>query len=315
MNKTLKTVLKLCVAVVLLGYILWTNDLSAVAEHFFAIPLTIWVFVLVLQASNVFISAIRLSLFVENHKLRTLLYVRLVSNAYSVILPGQMAAEGVRIYMLGNKEKKYSQAGVAVVLDKIISVLMLFVFGLVGMITTRSLGIGTAAVFVVGIVVLFLFIFLLEFSFFYCKINNLLRFFCKSGGKIGKIFSFAVTLLENWKSYTKDRVRLLKNSLYALLFHLTLSLSGTLMTYGIGGGFYLLDWLWIHAVFTFALILPISIGGMGVREGSLIALLGIIGVVPEQALAVSFSFLTLKLAQALVGVGLMIGAEVFKKER
>jgi len=92
-----------------------------------------------------------------------------------------------------------------------------------------------------------------------------------------------------------------------LVFQLLCVVIGVLFTFGVGAGFYFVDWLWIHAIIAIALILPITLGGMGVREAGMIGFLGLVGVSSEQALAVSFGFLTLYLVQAIVGVGLEAG--------
>ena len=51
------------------------------------------------------------------------------------------------------------------------------------------------------------------------------------------------------------------------------------------------DWCWIVAILSLALFLPISIGGIGVREASLVGTLGLFGVTTERALAFSFTLL------------------------
>ena len=46
-------------------------------------------------------------------------------------------------------------------------------------------------------------------------------------------------------------------------------------------------------------VLPISMAGWGVREGTMVALFGLIGVAPEQAMSVSIAFGVLMLLTAL----------------
>jgi len=108
---------------------------------------------------------------------------------------------------------------------------------------------------------------------------------------------------------------LFKNFILCLLFQLPISLNGALFTNDVGVGFFFFDWLWIHAVLTLALMLPLSLGGMGIREFGLIGLLGLIGIGSEQALAVSFGFLTLQIIQALTGLGTIFVVSLQKAKK
>lgn len=63
---------------------------------------------------------------------------------------------------------------------------------------------------------------------------------------------------------------------------------------------------WIHAFLTVALLVPISFAGLGVREGSLVVLLGVYGVAGPSALALSFVLLLRDLLRGAVG-GLIEG--------
>jgi len=55
-------------------------------------------------------------------------------------------------------------------------------------------------------------------------------------------------------------------------------------------------------------LLPISVGGWGVREGSLIAAFALVGVPPEVALAASITFGIILLASSLPGGIVLINA-------
>ena len=61
------------------------------------------------------------------------------------------------------------------------------------------------------------------------------------------------------------------------------------------------DWCWIQGVLSLALLLPLTFAGLGIREGTLISILGILGVAPEKALALSFSILGLQIILASIG--------------
>jgi len=297
-----------------MGYVIITNDLRMAFVYFSQIPLVVWLVVFLLTCVAVSIGVVRTKLFLVNHSFMTLLRVRLISTAYSFILPGQMAAEGVRAYLLGKEDNNYGQSSAAVGLDKLIGVISLLVLGVVGLIVTRSLEwsiVITLTVFLVGLLSVIL---VLNITPVYTKIHGVLAFLSKKTGKIGKGFAFALRIAESWQGYVNNKRLLLKNFAYGLFFQFFVAIICMLLTYGVGAGFYFFDWLWIHAMLTFVLLLPVSLGGMGIREGSLVGLLGFIGVEAEQALAVSFGFLAVQLAQAAAGFGFEIWATLQKRK-
>ena len=61
------------------------------------------------------------------------------------------------------------------------------------------------------------------------------------------------------------------------------------------------DWCWIFAAVSVILLLPISFGGVGIREGGFIMLLALFGVSNESALACSLAFFALQVATSLFG--------------
>jgi len=315
MRKHIKTILKLCITAALLGFVLWFNDLTLVFESFTDIPLVVWIAVFVLQAACVIVSALRLSIFMRDFKFRTLLYVRVVSNAYGFVLPGQLAVEGFRAYLLGREEKEYSKPGAAIIVDKIVGILALLVLGVAGLLLSRNIGWEYAVVFSAVGIVLVMFLFSLSFSFFRDSINKLLGFLARKTGKLGKVFDFLIQVMEYWQFYIKNKRSLVLNFIYGVVYQLLCISISVLFTYGVGAGIHVADWLWIHAVISIALILPITIGGMGIREAGLVGLLGFIGIASEQALAVSFGLMTLLLVQAIVGFGIEFGVTLLRTKK
>lgn len=61
------------------------------------------------------------------------------------------------------------------------------------------------------------------------------------------------------------------------------------------------DWCWVFGIVSIASALPFSIGGIGIREGSLVGSLALLGVAAEKAMAVSIIVFSLLLAAAAIG--------------
>ena len=63
----------------------------------------------------------------------------------------------------------------------------------------------------------------------------------------------------------------------------------------------LVEWLWIFALVATAALLPLSIAGLGIREGAFVAVLGLLQVPSASALALSLTIFATQLATALLG--------------
>jgi hypothetical protein len=61
------------------------------------------------------------------------------------------------------------------------------------------------------------------------------------------------------------------------------------------------DWCWIFGVLSVALFLPFSIAGVGVRDLTLVGLLGLMSVPPDKAMALSFYLLAVNIFIAGIG--------------
>jgi glycosyltransferase 2 family protein len=61
------------------------------------------------------------------------------------------------------------------------------------------------------------------------------------------------------------------------------------------------DWLWVFAVVSLAVLLPLSLGGIGIREGAFVGVLGFLGVAAELALALSLTIFAFQILVASAG--------------
>ena len=304
-KKNLINLLKLCLPACLFVYILLSNDIRMAFEYLSDISTLIWICVLALALLLVFISALRLKVLVSGVSFPTMLYVRLVSYSYGFIFPGVIATEGVRLYMLGKTDGRYSNYSAAIMVDKIIGVMVVLILGTIGLFVMYGMEFFAFIIFLlIGLVCLGLSLFIFKFKFVYKNMHNKLTVLSQKKSWTGNGFGFALRVVDNWMEYTNQKSLLVKNLLLGFAYHLFRVFTGALLAYSVGAGFIFFDWLWIQAFLTIAFMLPLSFGGIGIREGALIGLMGYIGASSEQALAVSFGLLTIQLVLALFGFGL-----------
>lgn len=98
----------------------------------------------------------------------------------------------------------------------------------------------------------------------------------------------------------------------ALLLSLAFQVLSSVGVYALGEGMDLgvglLDMFWVFAAASLVALLPIAFGGLGAREGSLILLLGPLGVSSEQALTLGLLIFGMQLTMALLGGALELKA-------
>ena len=303
--KPIKTLIKLVVAVTLFGYIMWVNDLGSVAESFFHIPAWVWVICAALTVFSVILSSVRLQLCLPEKKLRTLVYVRLVSVSYSFILPGQLATEGIRVYLLVESDRRYSKPSAAIAVDKILSLLAIIILGVLGIVSSGIIFPGLSFLFAICGVLIFSILVLASIGPVNTVVCKMLNRFTGLHKWLDRAIKFCTNTMTYFRDIAKNLKLVTKSFLLAVLFNMMIVSIGVLITLGMGLGTSIIDWFWIHAALSLLLTLPISIGGFGVREGGLIGLMALVGATSEQALAVSFALLTLQLMQAFVGIVLL----------
>ena len=313
-KKWIGAVFKVLVSASLLSYVLLTNDIVRALDYIALITVPFWLIFFSLAFFSLVFLAFRLSIFLPSIKLTTLMYARIVSYAYGFVLPGQIAAEGVRVYLLGKSGGGHSRVGTAVMLEKIISVFSVLMMGVLGVVASGSVGQGAAVFFLVPFAVLALLIFALQMPFLHKKIKMLL---CALSGRPawqGKLFGVLHGVFENWHVFLGEKRLLLICFILGLILHLIFSSVGMLLTYIVGAGFMFYEWLWIQSALTLVLLFPISLGGVGVREGSIIGFLSFVNVAEEQALAVAFGFFLWNILFVIAGFGVEIFAALLRKK-
>ena len=120
-----------------------------------------------------------------------------------------------------------------------------------------------------------------------------------------QINSYRAKYLELVQGYKNLGLSLLAALLFQLLNIFMLSLLGS----SIGIGFAFSTWAWIVAVLSIVLMLPLSIGGIGLREGGLALIFTILGESLEKSLSYALMLYALSLMGALIAyiVDLMTG--------
>lgn len=298
----LKTVLKILVAVVLLSWLLFKSDVKIIFENISALPMKVFLAAVFLDLFYLFIKSFRWRLFLPQYPILKLIAISFIGQFYSVVSVGQFVGEAAKIYILGKGQKESGQIAMSVFIDKITGIIGLIILAILGLFFTPTI-LPKSLVWsfsVVAILCLVL-IFLVRLPFIYCQLLKLFNFQFTKYARLKKIFVWAVSLLESWYVYSKKTKYIFISIVLSIIFQLVLVGVYVILSRGLDIKISFFDWCWILGILSGLLVLPITVAGIGVREVSLVGLLGFFMVAPEKALALSFSVFGIQLIIAFIG--------------
>ncbi|OGU77196.1 MAG: hypothetical protein A2V93_12535 [Ignavibacteria bacterium RBG_16_34_14] len=215
-----------------------------------------------------------------------ILKIHIVSMFYNLFLPGMISGGAVKWFKF-SKHGRRSDAAAVVVFNRVLEILMLIFTGIFysfPILTTKG---------EIKLIIVWSVIFLIIMSSYFLLLNSRsLSFFQE------KILSIPVSqLIKNsivkfLGSMQKFRKLTIKDSsrIFSLLFfyHSLGITSAYLLALSLKINITFFDIAWIRATISILTMLPVSFAGLGIREGSLIFLLGNYGVKADDAIAYSF---------------------------
>ncbi len=300
MNKKLLIfILKLLLAAVLLYVFFSRSNIGEVFSSLRAIPAGVILSVLIADVASFFISAAKWKLLLPEEPYGRLLTTGLAGRFYSFIFPGQIVGESMKAYHLGRRSGGIERAGASVVIDKLTGVTGVFLAATAGFFFTRQhlppvfliLFLSASVVLILGVFSLKLPWLLIPARFF--RLEGWVARFSAYASNTGVIFC-----------------QLILGVLYQLLGAFILFLLGRSLGLGLDPA----DYCWIAGAVSLALLLPLTVGGLGIREGAFIGVLGWLGVEKEKALALSLAFFAVQVFDAAWG-GIFFLKEICAKEK
>ncbi len=217
---------------------------------------------------------------------------------FSLCLPSSIGGDVVKAYRLGDTTPRRLLAACSVLADRLTGVSALGVLAVTALLVTRlDLGIGAT----LGVAALLLGCAMLAFRLGVASIDRILGLLRE--GSTAR--DFVARLLPY-----QQRPRLMAQ---ALAWSLVVQMGGAMAVacFGQSLGVFLPAAVWFTVVplVSLAIVLPVSINGIGLRESALVTLLGPHGVPPEPAVAIGLLWLA---SQVLVG---LVGGVLFLLER
>lgn len=309
----LKTLLRISVSALLIFLLLRKTDFSAILNTMHNFSLTNLLTAFLLFSFTFVILAYKWKILLPEYSLFLLSKTILIGHFYSTVLPGQIAGEAAKAYTLGKGKKNAEVIAASVLIDKITGLLGLLIVGIVGVFFSKTIipPALTISLVIAAFLVAFSLV-LIRVKFIFSGILKILNYLKSVFPGAKKIFNQLELLIHAWEMYSGKSKILFYSVLFGIAYQVTSIFTNLLLADGLSISVSFFDWSWIAAFLSFALLIPLSIGGIGIREGTLVGVLAIVGVIPANALALSFSLFGFTVIYAIVG-GIIANSSIFKK--
>lgn len=310
-NNKLK-LLKVALSLLLIGYLLKKINVIEVIETAKSISFGILFLCTVIYFISVCLNAIKWKVLLIDFPINKLLNICFRAQFYSIVLPGQLFGEVSKIAALTKQNISLERAATSVVMDKLT--------GLIGMIVIGTIGINFASISVPVYIVIFLLVsvalflillFTLQISFIQKGINKFLVYLGVKSRKIYKITIKFSEIINIWVDYGKKRKIIIVSIGIGAINQLVAGLQCYIMTNYFVCNITFWDVCWCMAALSIILLLPISFGGIGLREVSLVSIFALFLIPSEQSIIISF---VLFLSQAVGGFfgGMLVFIDTLK---
>ena len=221
---------------------------------------------------------------------RRLFSLYMIGSFFSSFLPGVIGGDFVKAYYLNKDAKKLSLTLASIFMDRYLGYVSLMFLGMAAFpFALRFFGDSPYKWLMPGLFVSFV---AGSFLFFGLKLGRRFR-------TVSEFYEYFVTLK------TKKDV-ILKSLLISLVIQITGFMAVAILASAMGEHIPLLLIFVFLPIVTTITTLPVSISGIGVREGAFVLLFGLIGVRPEAATSLSLAWFFSVFAGSLPGLAFYI---------
>ena len=285
------------------AWFLWRTDLSLVAIGFQKLSLMTIVCILLINVLSLAVNSEKWRLLLPDTSFRTLFATNLAGQFYATVFPGQLAGDSIKTYILGSAQKQVDTVAASVVVDKLTGlvggVFILGFFG--GLLSKEHFAHIALVVFGVGFFVFLCIFSLIRHSLTMNWLRSHIQSIASRYPKSEKYIRFALSILDTTRRYSESPWILVKSVCMGILYQLLGIVIIVLLTRDIGVSVGFFDWTWIVALLSVVLLVPITVAGLGLREGTLIGVTSLLGVPAHLALTVSLSLFGLQVCTAAFG--------------
>ncbi len=296
-----KLILKLAISGLLLYYFFRKSDFSTIHKTVFSISFFSFVLVCIFFFVGIFFNAWKWFVLLPEQNIFYLFRISVVSYFYAFILPGQLFGEVSKILIL-RKDNETEVIAASVLIDKITSIIGLLAIGVAGLFFSHTEYRMVLLQFMIILLLLCLIFFIMSAN------NRLYKLMCTiirkpniSHKTLSDYREKLLFFLYSIHLYSRNYLGLIFNILISIGSQFIGIFSYWFITRQLGFSVSIADWCWIQAALSLALLLPVALGGIGLREGTLVVLLGWVNISHNHSLSTGLILSGLALVLALVG--------------
>lgn len=294
--------LKLAVAGTLLGWVLSQANLALLWQLLASQSWDVLVGFGAIQFLAVAVATVKWRVLLPHEAFGLLLRLNMVAQFYSLIVPGQLGAEAIKAYQLGRGRPEAETIAASVILDKITGLLSLLAFGLFGSLTTElPIGQALSTTFAAASATIVIVLIGIRVPSMQAQLHGWLEHMARLLPSLERQFRQFLLFIEAWRRYLKQTPALFRSFGIGLILQSVYIGMVVLMSQQFGFTLPVKEWCWIFSLVSLASVLPITLAGIGVREGVFVGLLAEFSVPAEKALALSVTLLSLHILLGLAG--------------
>lgn len=286
-RKAFVVVAKVAVSGTLLAYVLRKAGMGSITASVGEMAPAAFLLSCCIALLITFLTAVRLRLLLGgDHALRSIFSLCLIGSFFNNLLPGAVGGDAAKAYYLFRETNQAGNVLSSLFLDRYVGYAGLLSLGLgAGLLAFREL----AAVGMQWALPLLFMAFLA---------GSLVVF----GLRVGRRFAPLAHFYDHFLEVLRDRRTLARAYLLSLAVHLLSVLSVYTLSRGIGQRPPLGElFVFVPLIATF-MALPVSIAGLGLREGAFVVLFGLLGVAPEKSASIAFLWYLSIAAASLPGL-------------
>jgi glycosyltransferase 2 family protein len=233
-----------------------------------------------------FLSTLRWKMFIPAQPgTRTLFSLYMIGTFFNVCLPSTIGGDAVKAYYLSRQLKK--NAGILAegqfeANHNVISVASVFMDRYVGLAALLAIGL-TAFPFGYNMLEKTPVLWTMPVMFLGFTIASIVLF----KFRIGTRFKIMITIHDYFEHYFGKKDVLVKGFLYSIIIQLSVIFTVYILASGMGLNIPFFTFVVFLPVIFLVTLIPVSISGIGLREGAFVLLFGIIGLAPDKAMTLS----------------------------
>lgn len=315
MNKRVKNIFRICVSIILICLLLSKINIKDLLAVFNNIHLKIVLISLLINFLFVIISTYKWNSLLKKASFISLIKSIFQSKFFSMILPGQLFGEASKIYTLRNESIDSENCTMSILIDKLTSLIALLLLSFTGIIFSENKIINDIkTVYLICLMIFTIMLFIPKISIFDKLIRTILNHLTNSSFIIiKKIGDFINNMYNAWIVCISNY----KNTVYTILIGVVCQLLCIVEQYiiinylNIDIGF--VDMMWIFPTVSVLLLLPITVGGIGLRELSYATIFSSFGVDKELTLVFTTILFIVNIIIALIGGILVLNNQIKNK--